>query len=345
MKRLVGILTVLMLAVSVFALDVSAGIRIDVNALDYDGTSFKALSVNNGTAQHENPLQFSVGTEKVGGMFKIWPAGTVDGDRTFGPVMGGWNLWFKPFDGVTVNLGNIGTNLFCEQIEWWRTETGSGDWWGTGIAFNKNGFFVEALVNTGIGGWAFSGSYEDDAKVKHDAVINPIYAKIGYGADFGTIGAFYNYRGKDNWKVGAGYANTFGNAYTFLNVVYDVADTNKISAELWTAPSIDIVSLQTLVLFQYVMDNADTAAVDESNPILKADVKASLNLGAPVTPYIRITNWWGDFIADEFGYIDVQPGIVGNFNGMSYDVGLKFTVAGADPKFKFAVPVVLKYNF
>jgi len=376
MKRLVGILTVLMLAVSVFALDVSAGIKFEADLLNYDGDDFRVLAVRNGTSQWNQGLTFSVGTEKAGGQFKIWPNGLVGNHsgwdwRVFNAIMGGWNLWFKPFDGMTVSLGNVGAGINEEQIDWYRSDAKAGDLWGASVSYGKNGFEAVAVVETGVigNGDNSSGGYLRDpteeevkealekalkegksaeeaaeaAKAKKDTTpekyfvnpneVKPFYIQAGYGADFGRIAAFFKYNAKKDMKFGLGYNNTFGSTYMFVNgIFYMGEELNKVRGEIYVAPAIGPAGVKLWIPVDYDLK----AEKDALN--ISAIAVVNLNLGAPVTPYLRIDT--SNFLKD-FG-MTIKPGITGSVGAMGYDVGIACNVG---EKFTFSVPVTCTLGF
>ena len=351
MKRLVGILTVLMLAVSVFALDVSAGIKFEADLLNYDGDDFRVLAVRNGTSQWNQALTFSVGTEKAGGQFKIWPNGLVGNHsgwdwRVFNAIMGGWNLWFKPFDGMTVSLGNVGAGINEEQIDWYRSDAKSGDLWGASVSYGKNGFDAVAVVETGVTGNGdnSSGGYNADntgndmgayfvSPVADETVVKPFYIQAGYGADFGRIAAFFKYNAKKDMKFGLGYNNTFGSTYMFVNgILYMGEELNKVRGEIYVAPAIGPAGVKLWIPVDY-----DLKAEEDALNI-SAIAVVNLNLGAPVTPYLRIDT--SNFLKD-FG-MTIKPGITGSVGAMGYDVGIACNVG---EKFTFSVPVTCTLGF
>ena len=329
MKRLVGILTVLMLAVSVFAVDFSAGIKLGGDLLAYDGDNFKVISVGNQTGQWDMPMNFSVSTEKAGGSFKIWP----------GQCMGEFKLWFKPLEGVTVSAGEVGMSLNQEQIDWWRSNA-KGEGWGYSVAYDNSGFSFGAEVLVGDGFLFESKKVVEEGK-DPEVFWAPMYFQLGYDfkaaldKDFGRIAGFFKLNKKEDMNFGLGYNNTlFGSTYMFLNAIMNMSTKlDSMRFELYVAPVIEFVGIKIWVPVDYNL-NADDNALG-----IGSVIRADLNLGAPVTPYLRVES--DNFLADTFGMI-IKPGITGSVGAMGYDVGIACNVG---EKFTFSVPVTCTLGF
>lgn len=338
MKRLIGVLAILMLAVGAFAVDISAGIRLGGDLINYDGNNIDFLSLSNQTGEWDFPFQFSISGEKAGGSIKLWPGADLGG-RSWNGVLGGFNIWFKPVDALTINVGNVGMGINEEQIDWWRSDAKSGDFFSYSLNLNLNGFFAGVVLGA-EDGWMFKSADDDPDTVgvdesENDGNLAPIYFQAGYGADFGTIAGFFRYK-EDDMKFGVGYNNTFGNTYAFVNAIFYMKDEfDKVRVELYAAPAFDPVAFKLWVPVDLDINNGDDDNVITVGTILRAD----LNLGMAVTPYARVDV--GDWLADSFA-MTIQPGLIGHVGSMEWDVGLKFNIA--DP-FTFSVPVIFKLGF
>ena len=118
MKKIVGILSAAaVLAASVFAADVSAKVKLTGSLLNYADDDFTALKLNNHAAHGWEPLMsMGVSTDNAGATVKIknlneWGSGEGLTDTS-------WNIWFKAFDLVKVNMGQISGSLNQETIDY-----------------------------------------------------------------------------------------------------------------------------------------------------------------------------------------------------------------------------------
>ena len=168
------------------AAEVSAGIKIDVNAVSYDAGSktFEALKTTHHNNDWESPISFSISGEKAGATYHICEGGGTDINSSK------WNIWVKPIDMLTINVGHWDSNLNQETIYYGGTQSGIGS---QGLTFTLapiDGFSADVTFAPGYGTAWFSKA--DSA----DPVIKELGVKFQYAADFGTVNAIFDYKGK-----------------------------------------------------------------------------------------------------------------------------------------------------
>ena len=208
MKKIVGLLTAAaVLATSVFAADVSAKVRVggkifdmDATKTNKDGNEANGISLFNAdTISHTYDAPFatlSTSTDNAGGTVKFV------GDEN-GIKAGDVQVWFKPIDVLKIQAGSHDIAMNKETIDW--TEHHSKQAYGTygySLGFAQDAISANVCFGTGDNGWFFQDAIakygSDDDTLS--AYINDLYANFAYGADFGTISAFFRYQGK-SWTV------------------------------------------------------------------------------------------------------------------------------------------------
>ena len=236
MKKIVGLLAAAaVLATSVFAADVSAKVRVggkifdmDATKLNKDGNEANTFSLLNAdTVSHTYDAPFatlSTSTDNAGGTVKFV------GDEN-GLKAGDVQVWFKPIDVLKIQAGSHDIAMNKETIDWTEHHAQQAyDTYGYSLGFAQDAISVNLALGTGEGGWFFQdpiAKYDTDADGT-SAYINDLYANFAYGADFGTISAFFRYQGKkwtdknctpDKISFGAAYKNTIDALTFFVNVV------------------------------------------------------------------------------------------------------------------------------
>jgi len=237
MKKIVGILAAAaMIATTVFAADVSAQVRIAGDIFSYDGTaidkkegkaagSFSALRAATQSQPYWTPyITLSTSTDEAGAEVKF----ITGGDGTTDVSIDRSNVWFKPLDMLTIKAGFQGYSMNTETIDW--TSTNGAENWGYALNFAQDAITANVYAITGNNGWFFKDvvANKGDSTSPNGAYINDLYANFAYSADFGTISAMFEYKGK-NWaadscnpdtiKFGAGYKNTIDALTFFADVV------------------------------------------------------------------------------------------------------------------------------
>lgn len=192
MKKIIAITAMVAAAAGIaFAAEVSAGVRLTTDVFGYDKASKTVSAV---TIKHDNqfyhaPIQFSVSGEKAGATLKL-----VD-ETGRNAVTGAWDIWFKPIDQLKFEIGDFKITMNQEHIDWYRTASAIGaDDHSTGnfkVTLEPiEGFSLDAMVASPFATPFFQKVDDADPLIKEFGVM------MHYGADFGTISAMFDYKGK-----------------------------------------------------------------------------------------------------------------------------------------------------
>ena len=151
MKKIVGIIAAVAMAASVFAVDFSAGARVEGDLFSYNGTSktLSALTLTQKNEDYHKPFNFSISGDRAGATVKInTNARATTKNSTY-------NIWFKPFDAVKVEFGSVALAMHTETMGWYRRIL-NYDTWG----YKAAATFGDATVTLGLipaadGAWVF----------------------------------------------------------------------------------------------------------------------------------------------------------------------------------------------
>ena len=151
MKKIVGILAAAAMVASVFAADLTGGVRLAGDLFNYDGTAeaAKALKLDNQNRNWEVPLTLSVSSDNAGGTFKFWD------NESSAFETGKWAIWFKPMDMLKVNLGTIDKSMNVETIDWGGRLI-NYDSFGASVDVNVDAFSATLSFVTGNGNYWFT---------------------------------------------------------------------------------------------------------------------------------------------------------------------------------------------
>ncbi len=261
MKKIVGLLAAAaVLATSVFAADVSAKVRVGgslfeaapiVNDKGDDATALKLFKAETVSNPWDAPFAtLTTSTDNAGGTVKF----ARNGDNLKWADV---SVWFKPIDALKITAGGQDICMNKETITWDNHDKRQAySTYGYSLQYAQDAITVDVALGTTDGGWFF-----EDANAKYKSTEDPLaayvrdlYAKFAYNADFGTIQAFFRYRGKswenidqiatDPTKVkfnpteinfGAAYKNTIDALTFFVNVIATTksAPTDK-EKPFWT---------------------------------------------------------------------------------------------------------------
>ena len=223
MKKIVGIIAALAMAGAVFAADFSAGVRLQGSVFGFDDAKTVTLLEEH----HENqfyhaPISFAISDDQAGGQLKL--SNVKDDDLVHADA---WSIWFKPVDVLKVTVGRWSTNLNQEHMGWCNTDSGI-ETDGIALTIASGAFSWDIFFASGNGNPFFTTA--DGA----DAVIKELYTKVQFGADFGTVNAFFN--GINNFKdfrFGAGLNLSGLPVGLWFNVIgtYAGDDFQRIRAE------------------------------------------------------------------------------------------------------------------
>ncbi len=224
MKKIVGILAAAAVAVSAFAVDFSAGIQLKGSLFNYeDGGNISALSLKSANSKDDKPFIFSISDERAGGQVKIYDK---DEGKAADPksamVASAFNIWFKPFNGMKIDLGNTDLALNCETVTYWRGKVWGSSDWGYKATYEYDAFSVAVYLDAG-GNW-----FEKKAAV----AVAETALKVAYNADFGNISFIFD--GKDTFDTlifGLGYKGSFDALSFFVDAEFTKAATNGIGVD------------------------------------------------------------------------------------------------------------------
>jgi hypothetical protein len=330
MKKIVGILAAAaVLATSVFAADISAGIRLEGELFSYKGSANDAISAlmikHNNQAYHA-PMQFAISTDRAGATFQFTDK---DADNVQSVTH---KIWFKPFDILTINLGGLDMVLNQETIDYGGRLTQMGDYnsgFGYNATLSTNGLtFKASLVGGNNAAW-FSKGAGDPTVAETDFLLT-------YGADFGTLGAMAKFTNTfKKVDLEFGYSGKFGDLSLFADgAVYlnTTANTTNLGFDFDVAYNKDAISAQAYAQLKMPTQNIN------NNITLMTVAKFGYKLDAgTVWVYFKDAN----LMANNFGATfklgwDSKVGI------MDYQVVAQIDVA---TKVDFSVPVWFKVNF
>ena len=346
MKKIIGILLAGALVTSAFAADVSAATKLKGNAFSYDGAGkkFEMFSQGNDSHDYANPnLTFSISDDRAGATIKL----TTDGSN-LNVAQTTQTVWFKPFDFLKVSFGNYDFALNKETILWTESITGLGGN-GYAVSVNVSGFALDLFLNQGNNNafWFVKDGESDPA-------IAEFGVKVGYSADFGSIGAFvdinrtgnrWTYHDKlslidqndgtiKNVMFGAGYKNNFSGIDVFANVVgYMGKSFDWVRPELFVSGNIDAFGFG-LFAAPVIWTNADLNEAFEMQIVAK--LSYALN---GVTPYIQFKD--NNILAKTFTS-EIQVGASGNLGLMGWKIWAQVETA---EKVKFSIPFELTVSF
>ena len=343
MKKIVGIIAAIAMAASVFAVEFSGGMRLEGDLFNFNDGTINALKLAPVNQDYHRPFVFSVNGDEAGAQLKI-----CEGDSGTEKTSA-WNIWFKPADAFKIYLGAYDTNIFTESIDWTGSLTQVS---GFGYGFNIAAGALNWDVILGGG----SGSYWMGKPKDGDASVKDFYTKVMFGADFGTIGAFFYANDTfKNMKFGAGFKGSAGDVGFFFNFIGFVAGEEfaKIRAEADVTATLGSVGWQLFIDGGYNL-NAKAAGVTAmagtdswrlsggANAAEKAFVGFVTKFSIPVDAfgfYVYIKD--NDLLADDFN-MTIKPGFTTNVGACAIEVAVDITAA---KKVSFSVPVNFAVSF
>ena len=372
MKKIVGIIAAVAMAASVFAAEISGGVRLGGDLFNYDGTyeAAKALMLKNQNRNWEAPLTLSITSDRAGGTFKFWD------NESNAFETGKWNIWFKPMDMLQVNLGAIDKAMNTESITW-TNRLINYDSFGASLDINIDAFTATLSIVPGNGAYWFSdGKTELAADVEKayietfavdpdnptdaekaaakaagiaaaknldtDATLSELNLYAAYSADFGTISFMFD--AKDTFKdlaVGAGYKNTFDPITVFADFAFyskkaskDDDPVNAIGFDADVAYAQDALSAQ--LYLQWKATNIKTIKKETMTLMAIAKVAYTLDKG---TVWLKFND--GNLMAEKFAAV-IEPGWTSSVGIMDYEISANFDVK---EKVNISIPVNFKVSF
>ena len=333
MKKIVGILSAAVIATSMFAADFSAGIKLAGSLFNYDGASenVSALTLKHANSKDDVPFNFTVSSDKAGAQLKFYDK---NGGTKETPMEANfWKIWFKPVDMLTVTIGDIGQSMNTETITYWKGKVlGSTKSWGYEATVAVDAFTLNA-------GLAFDYDKGWFAKAKDvDAVLDNLYLKAAYSADFGTISALADFSNTfKNIGIAAGYKNSFGDISMFADVAFKTVKdgANELLVDADVVYAKDALNIQGYVRGD--LKNLEKIEKDTIEVFLIARLQYVLDAG---TVFVKFED--ENLLANKFG-CTITPGFDGSVGIMSYEVAAEVKVA--NEKVSVGVPVWFKVNF
>ncbi|MCR4954300.1 MAG: hypothetical protein K6A43_09520 [Treponema sp.] len=355
MKKIVGIIGAALLASSIFAVDFSAGVRLEGDLFNYsvskkDGSKISALMEKHVNEFYHAPLAFAISGDRAGGKLQITDKGD---DKA---LTGAWSIWFKPLDMVKITVGAHDLALNQEHNDWCNSETHLET---TGYALNLNvaGFTTDIILNNGNGNAFFTANGTADPTVKEIAAV------FGYGADFGTINAFFD--AADTFKAfrfAAGYnakglpVNLFVNAIGYyaaeeFKAVRGEADVStnfgSIGWELFLAGGYNLKSMKDV---NGNWGGSESWHIGWCDTAEKAFLGFSTKFNIPVSGfgfyvYIKDSN----VLADNFA-IQIKPGFTKSIGACALELALQADIStdandSNANKVTIGLPVNFKVSF
>ena len=334
MKKIVGIIAAVAMAASVFAVDFTAGIQLKGNLFTYaDGGDMSALDLNAGNSKDDKPFVFSISGDRAGGQVKIYDSdASTAADAKSKMAASAWNIWFKPFDAVRIDLGNTDVGLNCETVTYWRGKTYGSDDWGYKATYNADALEIALFLSAKNAAW-FS-------KAAGTTSVNEMAVKFGYNADFGNIAVIFDAKNKfDTLAFGAGYKGSFGSSTIFTDFVFEKGAANGIKFDVDYKFSADAigVELYTGVWATDISNFSDTMAI----PLF---IKASYALNGG--------SLYAKFMSGKVNKMDVndpfkgqshnvEVGYDGNLGAISYEVAANYNITTKG----FSVPFWVRLSF
>jgi len=358
MKKIVGIIGAALLASSIFAVDFSAGVRLEGDLFNYsaskkDGSSISVLMEKHNNQFYHAPIAFAVSGDRAGGKLQITDK---DDDKA---LTGAWSIWFKPLDMVKITVGGHDLALNQEHIGWCNSESHLET---TGYALNLaiDAFSMDLILNSGNGNAFITANGENDPVVKELAAV------FGYRADFGTINAFFDAAETfSNYRFALGYnAGSLLPVNLWVNVIGYAADKFKefkaIRGEVDVSTNFGSIGWELFLAGGYNMksmkDFNGNFGGSESWHVGWCDAAEKPFLGfytkfnIPVNAfgfYVEIKD--SNVLADNFA-INIKPGFTTNVGACALGVAISADIstdakdANAN-KVKIGVPVEFKVNF
>ena len=358
MKKIVGILAgAALLATSVFAADVSAKVKVDGSLFNYNDGSVGMFSVTHKSENWNPDLSFAVSTDNAGASFKIYSADTATTEDTDAT---GWRIgntfqenayyyqvWVKPLDVLKLTLGQVGTNLNQETIDWSNTHTGI-DSYGYGLGLTPvDGLSLDFILAPGWSTKSNTDNYWFGKAKDKDATVAETYIIGKYAADFGTIGAYLDATNTfKSLEFGAGYSGAVSSVNFFAQAIGYVDTTAKkpfteAEVELFAKGSADAFSW---AVFCRPTVNVALAGEDGVKADALVDVFATAKISyalESVTPFLYVK--CSDFVpaTDAFS-IEVKPGVSGSVGVAYWEIDLDMNIGKT---FTLDVPVTMSIGF
>ncbi len=396
MKKIVTTIAALAMAVSMFAADFSATVQVKGDVAygqSVDGKSSLGLLGLDKTDQKDNDLlELNYAGDKAGAFVRFWTKpnsgnsfGVADTDTNWDnkvndlelrPGLDSFlyvralKLWFEPFAGVKITLGNNELALYKEQLDWWKVPCGASltdfnNWngrWHAGAAFHETwGTTIEVTAIEGL----YLGFGAEDSFIKKAADVDAVIGKWGAVAKYSingiSFGAAYKDAGDFNLlTVGADFAKDAFYGMLEGKVRFEGAKDAKlagITIDNYFAYNINGINIQltapvTLRGFLNKDDKADvsymtlrakvTIPVDAFSVYTILGSDEGFTCGPASSP--AKTVWKFDNFGDNFNFYG-KVGASLNVGVCALDLGAEFAYDKPLKTFAWAIPFTTKVAF
>lgn len=365
MKKIVGIIAILAMVASLFAVDFSAKVYMNADIAKSNGDNVDIFVLNAADQKDADALQMSVNGDNAGASFKLW-YNYASGDND--PKIRGANLWFKPSDMFKVTVGEVSVGTYTEMLHWWKAPIGtslsaSQSWNGKYSSYatvEGSGLSVDI---TPVDGLLITGGIAAGTGTAFIATGDTTAVKAyGIGAKYSNIAGLplsaaitWRDAGTDANKVlaiGADYGNAWADGfYGFINarmnfdVVDEASELNGIAFDNYfkfTAGAL-VAQLRAPVIVRLSGEETDPSYMEFSG-------KVSYNVGA-ATPYLLFgsdLDNGGEISFADFGgtfLIQIKPGVTFNVGSCSFDTGFKLNIPAGDADATWSVPCEMTVAF
>jgi hypothetical protein len=333
------------MAGAVFAADFSAGVRLQGSLFNFGADKTVKLFEEHFENQfYHAPISFAFADDEAGGQLKMSAVTTKE------VVADAWSIWFKPADILKVTVGRWSTNLNQEHIGWCNTDSGI-ETDGYALTLATEGFSWDVFLASGNGNWFFTKA--DGA----DAAIAELYTKVQYGADFGTVNAFFNgINSFKDFRFGAGINLSGLPVGLWFNFIgsYVAENFQRIRAEADVTATFGSIGWELFLAGGYDMKagaeccNAFTGVegwhvggtYGRGEPAAFCGFYTRFNIpGDGMNFYVEIKD--GDVLAKDFS-MTLKPGLTKNFGCCAFEMAIDATLA---KNVAIDVPVNFKVNF
>ncbi|MCR4952782.1 MAG: hypothetical protein K6A43_01800 [Treponema sp.] len=321
MKKIVGIIGASLLASSIFAVDFSAGVRLEGDLFNYSG-----------------------------GKLQITDKGD---DKA---LTGAWSIWFKPLDILKITVGGHDLALNQEHIGWCNSETHLET---TGYALNLNvaGFTTDIILNSGNGNAFLTANGTADPTVKEIAAVFGYGLDFGtINAFFDAADTFKAFRFAADYNAKGLPVNLFVNAIGYyaaeeFKAIRGEADVStnfgSIGWELFLAGGYNLKSMADV---NNNFGGSESWHVGWCSDAEKAFLGVYTKFNIPVAGfgfYVEIKD--SNVLADNFA-INIKPGFTKSVGACALELALSADIStnkddANTNKVIIGVPVNFKVNF
>ena len=346
MKKIVGIIGAILLASSVFAVDFSAGVRLQGSLFNYNDGAITMFQEHHENQFYQKPISFAVNGDQAGGQLKLT-------DVTGNDVLSdAWSIWFKPADALKITVGRWSTNLNQEHIGWCNSDSGiESD--GYALSLGMDGFSWDLFLASGNNNWFVSKPKDGDAAVAE------LYTKFQFGADFGTVNAFFNAMNTfKDFRFGAGLNLSVLPVGLWFNFIgtYAANDFQRIRVEADVSGAIDSIGYEVFVAGGLHMKAAGVGAANAFTGVEGWHVGGSYGVAEDSTAFVGLYAKFtfplgdlngfveikdSDFLAKDFS-MNVFPGFTTNIGGCEFKTGASMQL---QKNFTVDIPVEFAFNF